>query len=123
MNCLLDPGIIVQVLVFHIWATVKFGHFLWGVGIQISSSSFEIVHCLGRESRSLVMDGGSLMSFVHWDSGVHYLRLNSLLLDDWLNVVVYVMVSSFSAHDGCCTSGVLGVVSKRFVLVLGCILI
>jgi hypothetical protein len=70
-----------------------------------------------------MMDGSSLVSFVHRDSGVHNFRLNSLLLDDWLNMVVYMMVSTFSAHDRCSGSGVLGVVSNTLVLVFGCILV
>ncbi len=68
-----------------------------------------------------MMYSGRMVSFVHRDCGVDNFRLNSFLLDNWLNVMMYVMMSPLTSQHWCGGSGVLSVMSDRLVLELGCL--
>ena len=52
----------------------------------------EVFHTHGRKGRSSVVFGLVLVNLVDWNGCVYDRRLDSLLLDDWLDVLVNVVV-------------------------------
>lgn len=67
----------------------------------------EIAHANGRESRGGVVLGGIVVHLVNGDSRVNDVRLNGLLVDDWLDGLMDVVVYVLTSHDWSDGAGVL----------------
>jgi len=85
---------------------------------KVSSLSVELIHGHGRQRGSSVVLGLILVNLVDRDSGVNNGWLNSLLLDDWLNVLVDVVVDVLASNRWCSCAGVLGLTDFAAVLEL-----
>jgi len=83
-----------------------------------STLSLELVHGHSREGGSSVMLGLVLVDFMDGDGGVNDGWLNSLLLDDRLDVLVDVMVNVLTSNRWCSCAGLLGVTDGAGVLEL-----
>jgi len=68
--------------------------------VEVSALALELVHGDGRERASSVVLGFVLVDFVDGDGGVDDGWLNCLLLDDWLDVLVDVVVNVFACNSG-----------------------
>lgn len=99
------------------WSSVKSIVTLLTTG-QGTAGSLELVHTDGGESGSAVVLGGVLVDLVHWDSSVHDVWLDGLLVDNGLDVLMHVVVSVGSNCLAGNTSGVLSVVADGSILEL-----
>lgn len=66
---------------------------------QDTTSTLEFIKSLHWQGRHAVMLRAGVMSFMYRSNSVNNLRLNSLLVDDWLHSLVNVVVDMF-ASDG-----------------------
>jgi hypothetical protein len=78
-----------------------------------------LIQSLGGKDGSLVVDRGRVVSLMNWHGSVHDVRLDNLLLDDGLDVVVDVVVSALASNDGGLGGRVRGLVCDTGVLELG----
>lgn len=67
-------------------------------GMLWPDDGFELSHCHHRKCRKTMVLCGHVMLLVDWDRGVNVLALDSLLVDDWLDELMNVMVM-VSAND------------------------
>lgn len=89
--------------------------------VECTGAACVLFESLGSSNRRLVMDGSDVVRLVHGHCRVDNLRDNSMLLNDWLNVLVDVMMNTLSRDDGS-RGGVMGrIMGRGGVLVLGSI--
>lgn len=86
---------------------------------QRSTLSVELVHADSWKGRSSVVLGLILVYLVDGNGGVYNGRLNSLLLDDGLDVLVDVVVNVLTSDGGGGSAGVLGLIDFTSILELG----
>jgi len=96
---------------------------LEGIGTLLTSTEvaalgFELAHADSWELGSSVVLGLVLVDLVDWDSGVDNRWLDSLLLDDWLDVLVDVVVNVLTSNGGACNGCVLNITNLAGVLEL-----
>lgn len=65
-----------------------------------ATSRGELSKGFHRESRHAVVLGSDVVCLVDWDSGVDDLWLVGLLVDDWLDSFVHVVVDVLASHRG-----------------------
>lgn len=88
--------------------------------LKRTSSTGELFQCFRRQDLGPVMHSGSIMSFVDWSSGVYNLWSNGFFLDYWLDMLVHVVMNSFTRKDRRFSCGfVRGIVDNRRVLIFG----
>jgi hypothetical protein len=80
--------------------------------------TLELVHGDTRKLGSSVVLSLVLVDFVDWDGGVDNRWLDSLLLDDWLDVLVHVVVYVLASDGWVGSGGVLSVSNSAGVLEL-----
>jgi len=85
---------------------------------EMSTLSFELLHGDGRQLGSSMMLGFILVYFVDRDGCVHNGWLDSLLLDDRLNVLVNVVMNVLTCNRGICGGGMLRLASCASILEL-----
>lgn len=83
-----------------------------------SSLSSELVHADSWEGGSSVVLSLVLVNLVDWDGGVDDGWLDSLLLDNWLNCLVDVVVNVLTSNGGTLGGSVLGLSYSSGVLEL-----
>ena len=71
------------------------------VAHQGASLLLEVVHGHGWESACSMVLCLVMVDLMDWDGSVNHMRLNSLLLHNWLNGFVHVMVDMLSSNDRC----------------------
>jgi len=86
--------------------------------LERSSFCSELVHADGWERGSSVVLGLILVDFVDWNGGVHDGWLNSLLLDDWLDSLVDVVVDVLASDGSSSRCSVLSLANSAGVLEL-----
>jgi len=79
----------------------------------------EVGHADGWESRSTVVLSRVVVDLVDWDGGVNDVWLNDLLVDDWLDLLVNVVVDVLASDSGCGSLSVLHITLDGGVLELG----
>jgi len=92
--------------------------------VECAALLLEFAHVYGWECRGCVVLRGVEVLLVNWNSGVDYVWLDGLLVDDWLDgfvhMVMYVLAGYFRNGLGLC---VLGAYTSRFMLELGLFLL
>lgn len=83
----------------------------------------EFVHCHGGECLGVMVAGGVMVSLVDRDGGVDDFGLDDLLVDDWLNSLVHMMVDTLASNGRSNFLSVLRVVRDRGVSELGTLLL
>ena len=87
--------------------------------VELSALTLKLVHGDRGEMTGSVVLCLVLVDFVDGDGGVHDGGLNSLLLDDGLDVLVNVVVDMFACNDGVGGGSVLSLADVASVLELG----
>jgi hypothetical protein len=85
---------------------------------KVTTLLLELAQANCWELRSRVVLGLVLVNFVDWDSGVDNRWLDSLLLDDWLDVLVNVVVNVLTGDGSTLSSLVLNITDLTSVLEL-----
>lgn len=67
--------------------------------IKDASAVLEVGHAHGRESRCAVVLGSCVVGLVDGHCSMGDVRLNDLAMDDWLDILVHVVVDALAA-DG-----------------------
>jgi len=83
-----------------------------------STLTIELIHSHSWERGSSVVLGLVLVNFMHRLGGVYNGRLDGILLDDWLDVLVNVVVDMFAGNGWCSTGAVLSLTNCATVLEL-----
>lgn len=73
------------------WAPIELVVTLFATS-ESTSLLLKLVHADSRQRGSLVVLGGVVMNLMNWYSGVYYVWLNGLLLDNGLDSLVHMMV-------------------------------
>lgn len=84
---------------------------------RILSAAGELVESLGRQDGSTVVHGFEMMCLMDGDGGVDNVRLNNLLVNDGLDMLVDVMVDTLTTDDRSGLLGSAGLVGDGCVLV------
>lgn len=84
-----------------------------------ASLGSELAHADSGESSGSVVLSLVLMNLVDWDGGVDNGWLDSLLLDDWLNGLMDVVVNMLTSNGGAFGCSMLGLSDSSGVLELG----
>lgn len=64
--------------------------------LQVTTACGVFIKGFGGQDGGFVVDSVGVMSFMNRNRRVYVLRLNSLFLDDWLNVVMNMVMRMFS---------------------------
>lgn len=112
MNSLLALFIRLQRLILQRRTARELLHLGGRMGLQIPTTSRVLLHSLCRQDSSLVMDGCGMVSFVNRNRGVDIFRLDGLLLDDGLDMVVNVVLGALSFDYWCGRGRLFGVVGS-----------
>jgi hypothetical protein len=86
--------------------------------LERSSLCSELVHGDRWKRGSGVVLGLILVDFVDWNGGVHDGWLDSLLLDDWLDGLMDVVVDVLASDGGSSGCGMLGLANSSSILEL-----
>jgi len=121
VNGLVGIGVRSQVLVLQGGTSLKLAHSLGCTLLTelAMAAGRVLIQSLGGKDGSLVVDRGRVVSLMNWHGSVHDVRLDNLLLDDGLDVVVDVVVSALASNDGGLGGRVRGLVGNAGVLELG----
>jgi len=82
-----------------LWYTLKFIVTLLATS-QRTSLGLEFAHSHGGKGSSSVVSGGVVVNLVDWNCGVHDVGLDDLLLDNWLNGLVDMVVNVLASESG-----------------------
>lgn len=119
MDSLLGLGVVLKLLVLGRGAAIKLAELLCVLGLQAARLLYKLLQRLGRQDGVLVVHGLGRVHLVDGHRGVDGARLDGLLLNHGLDVLVD-MVIDVLAHDGRrLRRRVAGVVSYTRVGVLG----
>lgn len=88
-----------QLLPVRLGATLKLGQLLSCLLSKSTSFSGELVQGLGREDRSSMVHGGSMVSLMNRNGGVDDMRLDGLLLDDRLDMFVNMVMDTLASYN------------------------
>lgn len=86
---------------------------------ELSTLALELVHGDGWELGSIVVLSLVLVDLMDWNGGVDDGRLDSLLLDDRLDILVHMVVDVLAGNGGVGRLGVLGLANCTGILELG----
>jgi hypothetical protein len=84
----------------------------------MSALTLELVHADTRELGSSVVLGLVLVDFVDWNGCVNDRWLDGLFLDDWLDVLVYMVVDMLACSNWIGRGGVLSLSNRAGILEL-----
>jgi len=88
-----------QLLVVWSWCTVVLLVSMALAAANDTTSVLELVEGLHWQRGQPMMLSSSVVGFMNWHRCVDNLWLNSLLVDDWLNCLMHVMVDMLTSHS------------------------
>ena len=99
VDMLLSRRIAPQLLILGGWTAIKLVQNSGCRSIQALVTGYEFIHGLGRKHGCFMVYWRLMVHLMDGHGGVHNLGLDDILLDNWLDVLVDMVVSVYSLHS------------------------